>query len=95
MRRVSIALMLATLLVCGTPANAAGPTVPELPRLGARYWLNSEPLTLAGLRGRSLGRSHAQHARDARLLAWLESGGSDRERTRRLDDSRTVAQEEP
>jgi thiol-disulfide isomerase/thioredoxin len=52
MRRVSIALVLATLLVCGAPANAVGPAVPELPRLGAGYWLNSPPLTLAGLRGR-------------------------------------------
>lgn len=50
MRRVSIAPMLASLLVCGAPANAVGPAVPELPRLGAGYWLNSPPLTLAGLR---------------------------------------------
>ena len=52
MRRASIALLLATLLVLGAPANAVGPAVPELPRLGAGYWLNSPPLTLAGLRGR-------------------------------------------
>jgi thiol-disulfide isomerase/thioredoxin len=52
MRRVSIALMLASLLVCGAPANAVGSAVPELPRLGAGYWLNSPSLTLAELRGR-------------------------------------------
>jgi thiol-disulfide isomerase/thioredoxin len=55
-RRLFIAWALAPLLACGTEAASAvgssPPAAPELPPLGPGHWLNSPPLTLAGLRGR-------------------------------------------
>jgi thiol-disulfide isomerase/thioredoxin len=44
----------ATLAVFAAPiasAGSAAPVAPELPRLAAANWINSPPLTLAGLRG--------------------------------------------
>jgi thiol-disulfide isomerase/thioredoxin len=55
MRRAPFVPMLAMLLACGASTSAGGPAAtvaPELPRLGREYWINSPPLTLAGLRGR-------------------------------------------
>ncbi len=45
-------VMLALGAAATTSAGPAAPVAPELPRLGAEYWLNSKPLTLAALRGR-------------------------------------------
>jgi hypothetical protein len=53
-RRLGMALLLAAALVGGTePAAAAGLRVGEpAPEITGDRWINSEPLTLAGLRGR-------------------------------------------
>ena len=45
-------LIAATLLVAPLSLAAPPPTAPELPRLPASAWLNSDPLTLEALRGR-------------------------------------------
>jgi thiol-disulfide isomerase/thioredoxin len=70
-------LFLLPVLAATSPIMAAAapaPLAPELPRLDARHWLNSPPLSLAALRGRpvliefwTFGCSNCRNS-----LPWLE-----------------------